>query len=99
MCYNNNVKRGQNKVPERQKERKKIMKKIVYRVFNLNPCAMFDERNGQYKDFDTLTEAVAQYNTARNYFDRDIDVIEKTFDPETFTYTETRTDRINARNV
>ena len=51
------------------------MKKIVYRVFNLNPCAMFDERNGQYKDFDTLTDAVAHYNTARNYFDCDIVVI------------------------
>ena len=91
--------RGNRTKSPSDRKREKIMKKIVYRVFNLNPCAMFDERNGQYKDFDTLTEAIAHYNTARNYFDRDIDVIEKTFDPETFTYAETRTDRINARNV
>lgn len=75
------------------------MKKTVYRVFSLDPCAMFDTRNGQYKDFDTPVEAIAHYNTARNFLDRDIDVIEKAFDPETFTYTETRIDRINARNV
>ena len=75
------------------------MKKTIYRVFHLNATSWIDERTKEHNDFNTLTEAVAQYNTARNYFDRDIDVIEKAFDPETFTYTETRTDRINARNV
>lgn len=83
-----------NKNPERQKERLKIMKKLVYRVFDLDPTCFIDRRNGQYKDFNTLEEATAHYNTAKNYFDNDIDVIEKTFNEETFEMTETRVDRV-----
>lgn len=71
------------------------MKKTVYRVFSLNPTAWMDVRNGQYKDFDTLTEAIEYRNAAKNYRNSDIDVIEKTFNPDTFEYAETKTDRIN----
>ncbi len=95
--YNKNVQRGRKQKPERQKERLKIMKKLVYRVFDLDPTCFIDRRNGQYKDFNTLEEATEYYNTARNYFDSDIDIIEKAFNPDAFEYTETRIDRIRIK--
>lgn len=71
------------------------MTKTVYRVFHLNHTSWINERTEKHNDFDTLTEAIEYRNEARNYRDKYIDVITKTFNEATFTYTEEKTDRIN----
>ena len=70
------------------------MKKTVYRVFELDPTCWIDRRTGEHNDFDTLTEAIEYRNEAKNYRDKYIDVIEKTFNEETFTITEETIDSI-----
>lgn len=70
------------------------MTKTIFRVFHLDPTCWIDRRTGEHNDFDTLTEAIEYRNEARNYRDRYIDVVVKTFDKTTFTYTEETTDSI-----
>ena len=78
----------------KMKERLKTMTKTIYRVFHLNATSWIDERTKEHNDFDTLTEATNYRNEAKNYRDRYIDVVVKTFYPETFEYTEKTIDSI-----
>ena len=79
---------------KKMKERLKTMTKTIYRVFHLNATSWIDERTKEHNDFDTLTEAINYRNEAKNYRDRYIDVVVKTFNPETFEYTEETIDSI-----
>lgn len=87
ICGIIDTERGERKKPREEREIT-TMTKTIYRVFHLDSNCWIDRRTGEHNDFTTIAKAIEYRNEAKNYRDRDIDVVEKTFDEETFTITE-----------